>query len=72
MARWHERAYQSMREAGEQRLPYLGLDLVIPAGVFAPTPTSELLGRAVQAESGRTVEGARPSTAPDRSILDPL
>lgn len=29
---------------------YLGLDLVIPAGVFAPTPTSDLLGRAVLAE----------------------
>jgi release factor glutamine methyltransferase len=59
LARWHERAYQSMREAGEQRLPYLGLDLVIPAGVFAPTPTSELLGRAVQAE-----------VRPDDRVLD--
>jgi release factor glutamine methyltransferase len=51
LRRWHERAYQSMRAAGEQRLPYLGVDLVVPAGVFAPTPTSDLLGRAVLAEA---------------------
>lgn len=47
LQRWHERAYQEMSEAGEQRLSYLGLDLVVPAGVFAPTPMSDLLGRAV-------------------------
>lgn len=51
LRRWHERAYQSMRAVGEQRLSYLGLDLVVPAGVFAPTPTSDLLGRAVLAEA---------------------
>lgn len=50
LARWHERAYRSLRAAGVQRLSYLGLDLVVPAGVFAPTPTSDLLGRAVLAE----------------------
>ncbi len=47
---WHERAYRGLREAGEQRLSYLGLDLVVPPGVFAPTPTSDLLGRAVLEE----------------------
>jgi release factor glutamine methyltransferase len=36
-----------MSETGEQRPSYLGLDLVVPAGVFAPTPVSDLLGRAV-------------------------
>lgn len=48
-----------MRAAGEQRLSYLGLDLVIPPGVFAPTPTSDLLGRAVLAE-----------VQPDDRVLD--
>jgi release factor glutamine methyltransferase len=47
LRRWHERAYQEMIEAGQQRLSYLGLDLVVPAGVFAPTPMSDLLGSAV-------------------------
>lgn len=47
LRRWHERAYREMRAAGEQRLSYLGLDLVVPAGVFPPTPVSDLLGRAV-------------------------
>lgn len=47
LRRWHERAYREMSQAGEQRLSYLGLDLVVPPGVFAPTPMSDLLGRAV-------------------------
>jgi release factor glutamine methyltransferase len=40
-----------MSEAGERRLSYLGLELVMPPGVFAPTPMSDLLGRAVEAEA---------------------
>jgi release factor glutamine methyltransferase len=51
LRRWHERAYQEMNRAGERRLSYLGLDLVVPAGVFAPTPMSDLLGRAVSDEA---------------------
>jgi release factor glutamine methyltransferase len=51
LRRWHERAYREMREVGERRLSYLGLDLVVPAGVFAPTPMSDLLGRAVIGEA---------------------
>jgi release factor glutamine methyltransferase len=47
LRRWHERVYREMSEAGERQLSYLGLDLVVPAGVFAPTPMSDLLGRAV-------------------------
>ncbi|WP_028926500.1 methyltransferase [Pseudonocardia acaciae] len=44
---WHERAYQELRTARERTLSYLGLELVVPPGVFPPTPTSDLLGRAV-------------------------
>lgn len=51
LRRWHERAYRAMSSAGDQRLSYLGLDLVVPADVFAPTPTSDLLGRAVLQEA---------------------
>jgi release factor glutamine methyltransferase len=50
LSRWHERAYRALAAAGERRLDYLGLDLVVPPGVFAPPPTSDLLGRAVIAE----------------------
>lgn len=47
---WHERSHRQLREAGEQRVRYLGLDLVAPPGVFAPTAVSDLLGGAVLAE----------------------
>jgi release factor glutamine methyltransferase len=50
LRRWHEHAYRDLAAAGERRLDYLGLDLVVPPGVFAPTPTSDLLGRAVVAD----------------------
>lgn len=50
LRRWHERAYQESVNVKDQRVAYLGLDLVVPAGVFVPTPTSDLLGRAVMAE----------------------
>lgn len=50
LRRWHERSYRELRDAGERRLSYLGLDLVVPPGVFAPTPMSDLLGRAVMDE----------------------
>ncbi len=50
LRRWHESAYRAMRAAGEQRVEYLGLDLVVPPDVFAPTATSDLLGRAVLSE----------------------
>jgi release factor glutamine methyltransferase len=57
LRRWHERGYREMSEAGVRRLSYLGLDLVVPAGVFAPTPMSDLLGRAVidEARAGERV-----------------
>lgn len=50
LTRWHERAYRELKAAGEVRLSYLGLEVVIPPGVFSPTPTSDLLGRAVLTE----------------------
>ena len=51
LRRWHERAYRELSAPGERRMSYLGLELVVPAGVFPPTPTSDLLGRAVLAEA---------------------
>ena len=47
LRRWHERAYQELIVPGERRLSYLGLDLIVPPGVFPPTPMSDLLGHAV-------------------------
>jgi release factor glutamine methyltransferase len=47
---WHEATYREMRSAGEWATDYLGLDIVVPQGVFGPTPTSDLLGSAVLAE----------------------
>lgn len=54
LRRWHEAAYLEMRSAGERRLSYLGLELVVPAEVFAPTPMSDLLGRSVLNEVRET------------------
>ena len=47
LRRWHEAAYAELAAAGERRMSYLGLDLIVPPGVFAPTPMSDLLGQAV-------------------------
>jgi len=38
LRRWHESAYEELRAGGEQTITYLGRTLVVPAGVFAPTP----------------------------------
>lgn len=47
---WHEATLiRSMREKAVE-LNYLGTSLVIPPGVFVPTPVSPLLGRAVLEE----------------------
>jgi methylase of polypeptide subunit release factors len=40
--------------AGDEVVDYLGLEIAVPHGVFAPTPTSDLLGRAVLAEVRET------------------
>jgi release factor glutamine methyltransferase len=47
LRRWHDAAYDEMRQRGEIRLSHLGREFVVPAQVFAPTPTSDLLGTAV-------------------------
>lgn len=54
LRRWHERVYRELTAAGERRVSYLGLDLLVPATVFAPTPTSDLLGEAVVTEARPT------------------
>ncbi len=36
LRRWHEDAYQSLRESVPRRMFYLGLELYIPEDVFAP------------------------------------
>ena len=47
---WHEVAYKYMQMADDETVEYLGLDIVVPRGVFAPTPTADLLGHVVLAE----------------------
>jgi release factor glutamine methyltransferase len=51
---WHEAAYESMRSAPDEVVDYLGLEIAVPRGVFAPTATSDLLGNAVLAEVRET------------------
>ena len=48
--RWHERAYRELRGRQTAEIDYLGLRLLVPHGVFPPTPMSDLLGRAVRDE----------------------
>src|SRR4051794_11004608 len=47
LRRWHEAV--SAEPVGARDVEYLGLQLSIPEQVFAPTPTSDLLGREVLA-----------------------
>jgi release factor glutamine methyltransferase len=47
---WHERAYNELRTANEETVDYLGLEIVVPTGVFPPTAVSDVLGTAVRAE----------------------
>lgn len=44
---WHEATYEELRKSGVRHVSYLGLDLVVPPGVFPPTPMSDLLGSVV-------------------------
>lgn len=48
---WHERAAAELGRLEPHGMQYLGLDLVIPEHVFPPSPMSDLLGRAVLAET---------------------
>lgn len=47
LRQWHDEACEFLHAAPERQVDYLGLDLLVPAGVFGPTPTSHLLGQAV-------------------------
>lgn len=50
LVHWHERAYRELATGSPMRVRYLGLDIDVPTGVFAPTPVSDLLGSAVRRE----------------------
>ncbi len=47
---WHERAYAESARSTATTVTYLGQSLYLLPSVFAPTPTSDLLGNAVLAE----------------------
>lgn len=47
LRRWHEDASAELHRRGACDVDYLGLRLHVPEQVFAPTPTSDLLGRQV-------------------------
>ncbi len=49
LRRWHEDASAELHQLGAHDVDYLGLRLHVPEHVFPPTPTSDLLGRAVLA-----------------------
>lgn len=49
LRRWHEDTSASLHALEPHDVAYLGLDLHVPDHVFPPNPTSDLLGRAVQA-----------------------
>lgn len=51
---WHDAAYESVRDRGEQTVEYLGRTFVVPPEVFPPAPMSRLLGEAVLAEVRET------------------
>lgn len=50
LRRWHEDTSAALHAQEPHEVAYLGLDLHVPHLVFPPTPVSDLLGRAVQAE----------------------
>lgn len=49
LRRWHEDVSARLHQLGAHDVEYLGLRLHVPEQVFAPTPTSDLLGREVLA-----------------------
>jgi release factor glutamine methyltransferase len=50
---WHEDVSSDLHVRPSADVEYLGLQLHVPNGVFAPTPTSDLLGRLVTAHAAR-------------------
>jgi release factor glutamine methyltransferase len=47
LRRWHEDVSSELHARPTADIEYLGLQLRVPQGVFAPTPTSDLLGNLV-------------------------
>ena len=47
LRRWHEDVSTELHARPTADIEYLGLQLRVPQGVFAPTPTSDLLGNLV-------------------------
>lgn len=45
---WHEDASAELHARGDVDVEYMGLRLHVPAMVFGPTPTSEMLGEEVR------------------------
>jgi release factor glutamine methyltransferase len=56
LRQWHEAVSAELHGVGARDVDYLGLRLHVPEQVFAPTPTSDLLGRLVL---GRVRPGQR-------------
>jgi release factor glutamine methyltransferase len=50
---WHDAALSESNREKAIELNYLGTSLLVPPGVFVPTPVSPLLGKAVLAEVNR-------------------
>jgi len=50
---WHEDVSSDLHTRPGADVEYLGLHLHVPNGVFAPTPTSDLLGRLVSVHTAR-------------------
>jgi release factor glutamine methyltransferase len=47
LRRWHDHVSSELHARPTVDMEYLGLQLHVPHGVFAPTPTSDLLGNLV-------------------------
>lgn len=47
LLRWHEDVLDILSSRTDEDVEYLGLQLHVPAGVFPPTPVSDVLGRVV-------------------------
>ena len=56
---WHDDVSRELHDRTAADVEYLGLSLHVPAGVFPPTPTSDLLGSQVSA-----------TAAPDMRVID--
>jgi release factor glutamine methyltransferase len=53
LRRWHEDVSSELSARPTVDVEYLGLQLHVPEGVFAPTPTSDLLGKLVIGQAAR-------------------